>query len=63
MRRRTLLALLAGASIVSTAIPEPVKIDSGQITGTTTTSDDVRVFKGIPLAAPPVGERSSSAIR
>jgi para-nitrobenzyl esterase len=53
MHRLTLLALLAGASIVSAAIPEPVKVDTGLITGTTTTSDDVRVFKGIPLAAPP----------
>jgi para-nitrobenzyl esterase len=56
MHRLTLLALVAGASIVSAAIPEPVKIDTGLITGTTTTSDDVRVFKGIPLAAPPVGD-------
>jgi para-nitrobenzyl esterase len=58
MHRVTLLVLLAGASLVSAsaAIPEPVKIDAGLITGTTTTSDDVRVFKGIPFAAPPVGE-------
>lgn len=56
IHRLTLLALVAGASILSAAIPEPVKIDSGLITGTTTTSDEVRVFKGIPLAAPPVGD-------
>ena len=37
-------------------ISEPVKIDAGLVTGTTTTSDEVRVFKGIPLAAPPVGD-------
>lgn len=59
MHRLSLLALgslFTGAAIVSAAIPEPIKIDSGMITGTTTTSDEVRVFKGIPYAAPPVGD-------
>ena len=37
------------------AIPEPVKIDTGLITGTSANSPDIRVFKGIPYAAPPVG--------
>ncbi len=35
-------------------VTEPVKIDTGLITGTT--HDGVNVFKGIPYAAPPVGE-------
>jgi para-nitrobenzyl esterase len=42
--------------MVSAAIPEPVRIDTGLISGTTTSSEDVRVFKGIPFAAPPVGD-------
>ena len=42
--------------MVSAAIPEPVRIDTGLISGTTTSNDDVRVFKGIPFAAPPVGD-------
>jgi para-nitrobenzyl esterase len=53
---RLLLLLLAGSAILSAALPEPVRIDTGLISGTTTTSDDVRVFKGIPFAAPPVGD-------
>jgi len=53
---RLLLLTLAGSAILSAAIPEPVRIDTGLISGTTTTSDDVRVFKGIPFAAPPVGD-------
>lgn len=59
MRRLSLLALssfFAGTAIVSAAIQEPVRIDAGLVTGTTTTSDAVRVFKGIPYAAPPVGD-------
>ncbi len=59
MNRFSLLVLSslgAGAAVVSAAIPEPVRIDAGQVTGTTTTSDEVRVFKGIPYAAPPVGD-------
>ena len=37
------------------AITEPVKIDTGLITGTPGTSPDIRAFKGIPYAAPPTG--------
>jgi para-nitrobenzyl esterase len=46
---------LALASISSAAVPDPVRLDSGAIAGTSGTSADVRVFKGIPFAAPPVG--------
>ncbi len=51
-----LSALLTGGALLSAAIPEPVRIDAGSITGTSGTSGEVRVFKGIPFAAPPVGE-------
>ena len=37
------------------AIPAEVEIDPARIAGTTGASPDVRVFKGIPFAAPPVG--------
>jgi para-nitrobenzyl esterase len=59
MNRLSLLlltSLLAGTATISAAIPEPVRIDTGLITGTSTTTEDVRVFKGIPFAAPPVGD-------
>ena len=55
--------LLAAASLVaaigtaSAQIPEQVRVESGSIAGTVSTGQpNVRVFKGIPFAAPPVGE-------
>jgi para-nitrobenzyl esterase len=53
---KPLFLLLAVAACASAAIPEPVRIDTGMVTGATTTSTEVRVFKGIPFAAPPVGD-------
>jgi para-nitrobenzyl esterase len=38
------------------AIPDPVKTDSGSVAGTSNKDASVRMFKGIPFAAPPVGE-------
>src|SRR5262245_55945546 len=69
MKRLALIALgtvvIVAAAHVKAAIPDQVKIDSGLISGTT--SDEprpngaekgqpVRVFKGIPFAAAPLGE-------
>ena len=55
--RRLLLAAacLAAATGVSAAIPVEVTIDTGTLAGTTGTSPEIRAFKGIPYAAPPVG--------
>ena len=55
--RRLLLAAacLAAATSVSAAIPAEVTIDTGTLAGTTGASPEIRVFKGIPYAAPPVG--------
>src|SRR5712692_4910557 len=36
--------------------PEPVKTDAGLLSGTSAAAPGVRVCKGIPFAAPPVGE-------
>ena len=47
------VALFACAWVMAAA-PETVAVDGGQITGTA--SDGVRVYKGIPFAAPPVGD-------
>ena len=47
---------LAGASLLSAAISDPVRIDSGLVSGIPGSSDEVRVYKGIPFAAPPVGD-------
>ena len=59
MRRINLIiigTLFIAAPFASAAIPDPVKTDTGLISGTNGTSSDIRVFKGIPFAAPPVGE-------
>jgi para-nitrobenzyl esterase len=38
------------------AINDPVRLDSGQISGVSGASPEVRVYKGIPFATPPVGK-------
>ncbi|HEY4364025.1 MAG TPA: carboxylesterase family protein [Bryobacteraceae bacterium] len=38
----------------SAAISEPIKIDTGSLTGTSGKDPSVRIFRGIPFAAPPV---------
>ena len=47
--------MLLASSLVPAAISEPVRLDTGLLSGTSGTGDGVRVFKGIPFAAPPVG--------
>src|SRR5262245_27389143 len=47
------LALMTG---LRAAFPEPLKTDAGLLSGTSAAAPGVRVFKGIPFAAPPVGE-------
>ena len=49
------VALLLAAAAAGAAIPDPVRTESGLLSGVPGTSADVRVFKGIPFAAPPVG--------
>jgi para-nitrobenzyl esterase len=61
MKRMALfLALAAAAAVVarpSAMIPEQVRIDTGLLEGVTgTVHPTVRIFKGVPFAAPPTGE-------
>jgi para-nitrobenzyl esterase len=61
MKRIGLLLLLSGVVFVvarpSAMIPDQVRIDTGALAGVVgATQPTVRVFKGIPYAAPPLGE-------
>jgi para-nitrobenzyl esterase len=51
-----LLSAIASVTAVSAAINDPVQIDTGMISGVAGKSPEVRVYKGIPFAAPPVGD-------
>src|SRR3984885_14406606 len=56
-RSLTLHALGTLMAVVSlAALPDPVKTDSGSVAGASNTDASVRMFKGIPFAAPPVGD-------
>jgi len=60
MKRLVLIAIAAAFGVSSTElkamISAQVKIDSGIVEGTASGQPSVRVFKGIPFAAPPVGD-------
>src|SRR5215831_10530635 len=58
--KRFLLSL-GVATILTTrpgwaGLPDIVRIDKGLVSGVSGGTPDMRVFKGIPYAAPPVGE-------
>jgi para-nitrobenzyl esterase len=60
MKRAVLVGALGAIVAIApgawAAIPDPVRTDTGQLSGTSTETPSVRVFKGIPFAAPPTGE-------
>jgi para-nitrobenzyl esterase len=57
MLKSTLILVLLGvAGLASAAIPEPIRLKSGLVTGVAGKTAAVRVFKGIPFAAPPIGQ-------
>ncbi len=51
-----LLLLLLSTSIFSQHTTPTVRTQQGLVSGTLTPSGDVRIYKGIPFAAPPVGD-------
>jgi para-nitrobenzyl esterase len=55
MFRFQLLFLLT-VSIVAAAATDPIRIEQGLLSGTAGTHPEVRVYRGIPFAAPPVGD-------
>jgi para-nitrobenzyl esterase len=51
------IALAIAVANLSAMVPEQVKIDTGTVAGVTgTVKPTVRIFKGIPFAAPPLGD-------
>ena len=61
MRIRSFLVLmsfgvLALSSSAIAAVTDPVKVEQGLLAGTSGSSADVRVYRGVPFAAPPVGD-------
>jgi para-nitrobenzyl esterase len=50
-----LIAALGLAGVAQAALKEPLTLDAGLLGGSTESSAGIRVFKGIPFAAPPVG--------
>lgn len=57
LRALVLLALAGAAASCPAALRDPVQLEAGLISGLTAGDTDVvRVFNGIPFAAPPVGE-------
>src|SRR5580693_1412317 len=57
MHRATLIATaLFALGTASAAIDDPVRLDTGLVSGAASSTPDVRVFKGIPFAAPPTGD-------
>jgi len=50
------LSAQGSTSAAAATISDPVRVDTGLISGTSGRSPEIRVFKGIPFAAAPVGE-------
>ena len=51
-----LLVSLRSVVPVGAAVSEPVKTDAGWVSGVAGSTPTVRVFTGIPFAAPPLGD-------
>ncbi len=51
-----LVGLAVAATACQAAIEDPVRLDAGLVAGGETSSSGVRVFRGLPFAAPPVGD-------
>jgi para-nitrobenzyl esterase len=60
MKRLSLLVVFGGLFVatarVPAALPDSVRVDGGTVSGTSGASGEIRMFKGIPYAAPPIGD-------
>jgi para-nitrobenzyl esterase len=50
------LALILAALPLAAAITDPLRVEQGQLSGVPGSDPAVRVYKGVPFAAPPVGD-------
>jgi para-nitrobenzyl esterase len=62
MKTPSIVVFLAAAFVTLPAIglaaaTDPVRVEQGLLSGTVGSSPDIRVYRGIPFAAPPVGDR------
>ncbi len=55
MKRAVLICLYVAAA-ASAAITQPVRVTGGLVSGVPAKDASIRVFKGVPFAAPPVGD-------
>src|ERR1700730_11663592 len=53
---RLLFLLALTTTVVTAAVNDPIRLDTGMISGVAGNSPEVRVYKGIPFAAPPLGD-------
>jgi para-nitrobenzyl esterase len=51
-----IFAVMTGSSAAFATIDDPVRLQDGLMSGAPGAENGVRVFKGIPFAAPPVGD-------
>src|SRR3954470_9430841 len=51
-----LLVSLVSTRALTAAISQPVQVDGGAVTGVPGRDPSITAFKGIPFAAPPVGD-------
>jgi para-nitrobenzyl esterase len=61
MMNRNIRTLLMAAVLLSTsaafaALSDPVRVEQGLLAGTNGATAEVRVYRGVPFAAPPVGD-------
>ena len=56
LTRAAFVVVLLAAVSAFAAIPEPIRTETGLVSGVAGAFPEVRVFKGIPFAAPPVGD-------
>lgn len=56
MKRFLFLAVVCFAQMASAAWKEPIQVEGGLVSGTPAWGWGVRLFRGIPYAAPPVGD-------